>query len=86
MFLFLGPLMNLLECWRAQAFKLIILVISNRPPTPVDTTGAATFESEEVLLPGSEIVIDIDDLTSLQTQVGADPYGRCNTNFYSIRA
>ena len=30
-----------------------ITVISNRPPTPVDTTGAVTFESEEVLLPGS---------------------------------
>ena len=27
-----------------------IRVVSNRPPTPVNTTGAVTFESEEVLL------------------------------------
>ena len=32
-----------------------------------------TFEAEEVLLPGSQIVMDIDDLTSLWTQVAADP-------------
>ena len=50
-----------------------IRVVSNRPPTPVDTTGAVTFGIGRGALPGSSIVIDIDDLTSLQTQVAADP-------------
>ena len=50
-----------------------ITVISSAPPVPIDTTGAITLEAEEVILPGSSITIDIDDLTSLQTQVAADP-------------
>ena len=54
-----------------QASKLITLG-SFKSSTSSYTTGAVTFESEEVLLPGSSI-IDIDDLTSLQTQVAADP-------------
>ena len=58
-----------------------ITVISSAPPTPVNTTGAITFEAEEVLLPGSQIVMDIDDLTSLWTQVAADPGAPANPTF-----
>ena len=58
-----------------------ITVISSAPPVPVDTTGAITLESEEVILPNSSITIDIDDLTSLQTQVAADPMAPVNPTF-----
>ena len=58
-----------------------ITVISSAPPTPVNTTGAVTFEAEEVLLPGSQIVMDIDDLTSLWTQVAADPGAPASPTF-----
>ena len=58
-----------------------ITVISSAPAVPVDTTGAVTFESEEVLLPGSQIVMDIDDLTSLWTQVAADPGAPASPTF-----
>jgi len=58
-----------------------IRVISSAPPVPVDTTGTVTFQSEEVLLPGSEIIIDMDDLTSLQTQVAADPGAPASPTF-----
>ncbi len=58
-----------------------ITVISSAPPVPIDTTGAITLEAEEIILPGSSITIDIDDLTSLQTQVAADPSAPANPTF-----
>ena len=37
--------------WAGAALEIDnIRVISNRPPTPIDTTGAVTFEAEEILL------------------------------------
>ncbi len=85
MSLYLGTFDDSFGLWAGAALEIDnIRVISTAPPTPINTTGAVTFEAEEILLPGSEIVMDIDDLTSLWTQVGSRPWRTSNSNFHNI--